>query len=314
MRIPTVKVTDMLAGYLLMCLIFGTTFVAIKMGINAGIPPLLFAGLRFTLAGLIGTGLVLARRQSLPRSFQVYRQIIVVGLANISVGFAGLFWAEQYLTAGMAAILTAAGPMLVLLVSTRGRLTRLQLFSVALGMGGVGLVMFSSVGFGSAMALLAVGVLLGSDLCHAWGSVRAGALMKDGRLQPLTFSGLQMLFGGIGLLLASLVTERFRPDLIPTEGWWAVLYLAVFGSVVAWGIYYWLVSKTGPVFPATWTYVAPVLNTVAGALLLAEPVTALTFAGVALVLASVALTDPQAVRRLIPGLGRTAEAAGASGD
>jgi drug/metabolite transporter (DMT)-like permease len=287
------------------CLIFGTTFVAIKVGINAGFPPLLFAGLRFTLAGLMALAIVLARRQPLPRSAKQYGEIALVGLAATTVSFAALFWSEQYLTAGMAAILTAAAPMLVLLISTGGRLSGWQALSIAGGIAGVGLVMAPSIGQGSTMALVAAGVLIASELGHAWGSVRAGAVMKAG-IQPLPFSGLQMLFGGVGLLLASLLLEVRRAPAVSPEGWWALLYLAVAGSLVAWGLYYWLVAKTGPLFPSTWTYVSPVLATIAGAWFLAEEVTVLTFAGVALVLVSVALTDLKTVRRLL----RPAEASG----
>lgn len=299
----------MLVGYLVMCVIFGTTFVAIKVGLGAGFPPLFFAALRFIIAGLLALGLSRVRGQALPRSSEQYRQIALVGLTSTTITFAGLFWSEQYLTAGMAAILSATAPMLVMLVATGGRLGRAQLLSVAGGLAGVGLVMAPTVGQGSSMALVAAAGLIASYLGHAWGSVRAGAVMKSG-LQPLPFSGLQMLFGGIGLLAAAALFELRHLPMVAPEGWLALLYLAVIGSVVGWGLYYWLVARTGPVFPSTWTYVSPVLATAAGAWFLAEPVSPATLAGVTLVLASVALTDPKAARRLLPWLRRPAEAAG----
>jgi drug/metabolite transporter (DMT)-like permease len=109
---------------------------------------------------------------------------------------------------------------------------------------------------------------------------------------PLVMSGSQMVFGGAGLLLLSAAFER--GPLVFTDApraLWALLYLMVMGSMVAAGIYFWLVKRTGPVFPSTWLYVSPMLALVLGALVLGEPLQASGLSGALLVLTGVLLTN-----------------------
>lgn len=282
----------LLAGYLLMCLIFGTTFVAIKVGILGGFPPLLFAGLRFLLAGLMTLALVRMRRIPLPRSVREYKDIALVGLSSTTITFGGLFWAEQHISAGLAAILTAAAPLLVLLIQQGvSKIRGMQWFGIAAGLVGVALVMGPSLtAQGQWITLISAVTLFLGEASHAWGSVRADQIMKRA-VEPLALNAFQMLFGGLGLLIGSVAVEPLGGLQISSDAWWALAFLTVIGSVVARGLFYWLIARTGPLFPSTWTYVAPLITTMIGAWFLGEQVTAGTLAGVAFVLGGVGLTD-----------------------
>lgn len=290
------------AGYLLMCLIFGTTYLAIKVGIDAGLPPLFFAALRFAIAGPITLGLVLLRRLPLPRRPQQYMALALVGFLNTTLVYAILFWAEQHVSSGMAAILLAASPMLVMLIQRRWEPSSrwLQLLGLVAGIASVGLVILQQAQLGLGTApIQASALLLLSGFCLALGSVRARAVMESG-IHPLTLNAFQMLFGGAGLLLCSLLVEQpLRLGPILPAGWAAVGYLSIIGSVLGFGIYYGLVARIGPLFPSTWTYIAPVVATVTGALLLGEPAGWQLVTGLVLVLTGAGLTDPHALRRLL---------------
>lgn len=288
----------MLVGYLLMCLIFGTTFMAIKVGLNAGAPPLFFAGLRFTLAGLLALGLVLLRRIPVSAQPKALRQIALVGLTNTTITFAALFWAEQYLSSGLAATLSAGSPLFTLLFMQGGlrRLRLPQVIGIMLGLVGVLLVMQPHLGLGGGMmAVVAACVLLLGELASAWGSVRSQAVMQSG-IHPLTFNAIQMLCGGPALLVASLALESGASHALQPTTWGALLYLVLVGSVIGVGLYYWLIARTGPVLPSTWTYVSPVVATGVGALMLGESVGPFTLVGLALVLGGVVLADETAFR------------------
>lgn len=295
----------MLVGvYLLMCTIFGTTYLAIKVGVDAGLPPLLFAAIRFAIAGPITLAIVLIRRLPLPRRPAQYAALAVVGFFSTTLVYATLFWAEQYVSSGMAAILFATSPMLVMLVQRRwsqsGRWV--QIAGLAAGMLGVVLVTLQQAqpALGTTR-LSAPALLLLGGFCLALGSVRARAAMESG-IHPLILNAFQMLFGALGLLLCSFVFEfptRFMLGPVGWAAWGALAYLAIIGSVVGFGIYYWLVARTGPLFASTWTYMAPVVATVTGALVLAEPVGWQTVAGLLLVLVGAGLTDPEGLRRLL---------------
>lgn len=292
----------LLAGYLVMCTIFGTTYLAIKLGIDAGLPPLFFAALRFALAGPLALGLLLVRRLPLPKRREQYLAIALVGLFNTTFVYAALFWAEQYISSGMAAILLAASPMLVVLIQNRWRQSGrwIQWAGIASGISGVLLVISQQLGSGLDRTQLgAAALLLLCGLSLAYGSVHSKAVMATG-VHPLALNALQMLSGGLGLLLCSLLLEfPVRLATIQPSGWGAVVYLSIIGSILGFGIYYALVSRVGPLFPSTWTYVAPVIATIAGALVLREPAGWQTVTGLALVLTGAAVTDPDALRALL---------------
>lgn len=295
----------MLIGYTLICLIFGTTFLAIKIGINAGFPPLLFAGLRFTVGGLITLALVLLRRRSLPVSRADYRDIALVGLTSTIVPFAGLFWAEQFISSGLASILTSILPMLTMLTAARRtRPSHVQWLGVVAGTAGVVLVSFPGLDMGvRGIALAAIATVILGEFSTAWGGHRAKEVMSRGT-DSQVLAALQMLTGGLGLLLGSLLFEHRLPHGMPAAGWVALLYLTIIGSVVARGLYYWLISRMGPLLPSTWTYVSPIIATFVGAWLLAEPFTWGTLAGLLLVLTGAALTDLPSLKLMIGTLKR----------
>lgn len=284
---------DVLASYILLCMIFGTTFIAIKVGILAGLPPILFAGLRFTLAGSMALGLGKASRLRLKLSPAEARGVLLVGLTNTAIMFGTLFWAERFLSPGTAATVGATLPMFILFLRTGGirRMSAAQVAGILAGLLGVGLVLSPALSApGGQLNLLAVGVLLASELAAGWGSVHAGRTMALG-LPALVLNGYQMLLGGIALLFLSPLAGTLNLSNIPVQGWAALAYLVVVGSLVGWSLFYHLISKTGPVFPATWTYIAPVISTLLGIAFLHEPLLAASLVGVALVLTGAALAD-----------------------
>ncbi|MFZ5817555.1 MAG: DMT family transporter [Bacillota bacterium] len=294
----------MLLGYLIMCLIFGTTFVSIKVGLLSGFPPLLFAGLRFTSAGLLTWLLARERGIALPTARRDLLQIAAVGLTSTTIPFAALFWSQQYITAGLASVLTASLPVMTLLNRSRATaIAPLHLIGVALGTLGVGLVLSPSLQLAGGITLLASAAILSAEFFNARGNLRAQRVMRSG-IHPLAFNTFQMLFGGLGLLLSSLLLERGRPLQITPAAWWALAYLSIVGSVIARGLYYWLIDRTGPLFPATWTYLSPVITTFVGAWLLAEPLTPTLLLGVLLVVGGVATTNLSTLRSIIQTWGR----------
>jgi drug/metabolite transporter (DMT)-like permease len=107
-----------------------------------------------------------------------------------------------------------------------------------------------------------------SEIGFAIGAILSKRLLSNG-VSPITVNGFQLLFGGMGLLFLSGFCEpfpRFGP--LPAGAWGSLVYLTLFGSVIASGIYYWLIESTNPLFPSTWFYVSPVIALFVGALVL----------------------------------------------
>lgn len=283
---------DILGSYIVLCLIFGTTFIAIKIGVMAGIPPILFAGLRFTIAG--GIALVLARSRRLPLKLTRAQAgaVVRVGLTSTTAIFGALFWAERFLSPGVAATVGATLPMFVLFLRAGGirRMSSCQAVGLVAGLFGVGLVLSPTLGLPSGhLDLLAIAVLLAGELAAGWGSVQAEKGLTI--LPAFVLNGYQMLLGGVTLLALSTFEGTGNLSAVPGQGWAALAYLVIVGSVIGWSLYYRLMARTGAVFPSTWTYIAPAISTWLGIMFLREPLLWSSLAGVALVLVGAALAD-----------------------
>ncbi|NWL86879.1 EamA family transporter [Paenibacillus sp. 79R4] len=266
-----------LINYLLMCLIFGTTFLAIKLGIDAGAPPFFSAGLRFLAAGGILLSYMVARRKA-SFSLLLRKEMLLTGAALTFGVFATLYWAEQYLSSGIAAILSATAPLMILLLQaflTRQRLSLSSVIGCLLGTVGIVLLLLPgiTVSFSKLWVLGCAAVLLG-QVFYSAGTVYSRRVVQQFRDEsPIALNAAQMIYGGSLLLILSLFTEKvdftvmFTPHAVLP-----LLYLIVFGSMTGHTIFYWLIAKTNPVFPSTWLYISPLIALCVGAILYGEPI------------------------------------------
>lgn len=279
--------------YTCMCLIFGTTFLAIKVGVDAGASPLFFAGSRFLLAGII----VLFALKFLHGDIglkQIKRwDVVTVGLLKTGVLFGCLYWGEKYISSGIAALLSATTPMMIGIAEwfqgTREN-TWIKGCGLLIAFCGVTVAVLPALGMdASQTALLAVGVILIAEVCDVFGTMTAKRVLAAG-LSPHVLNGWQMVVGGSGLVAASLLIEpagwSFRYDVLSA---WA--YLVVFGSLIGHGSYFWLVHRAGALLPSTWTYISPVIAQFVGYYVLNEYLSSYSFIGLALVFGGVFLVS-----------------------
>ncbi|MDM5438924.1 EamA family transporter [Bacillus hominis] len=283
-------------NYILVCIIFGTTFLTIKIGIEAGAPPLFSAGIRFFLAGLILiTIFKLKRKDVMP--YLLSKRIIYAGFCLTFMTFATLYWAEQYISSGLAAVLSATGPMMILLLQSKRNKTKLQKEQlVALVIALLGVFCIALPGMHQELTLIwsiACLVILVGELFYGIGSIRSKEILSDlSDVSPFLINGIQMFYGGILLLIVSVVMEQ--PNLAVLTSWnvqWPILYLIFIGSIGGHGLYYWLLSKTNPVFPSTWLYVSPLIAVIVGYFVLGEPLNPATGIGACLILIGVFLAN-----------------------
>jgi drug/metabolite transporter (DMT)-like permease len=285
------------AVFCLVCAVFGTTFLAIRVGVSAGAPPFLFAGLRFTAAGaILGLALLASRRVTLAALAALAPRAALLSLPYIVFNFGGTFWAEQYIASSAAAQIDAVCPIASAILSSLllgKRLKLAHVLGIAAGFAGVWLIVSGAVGgpggtAGRGGLELAASLVM---LASAIGFAASGILYKrlfDDSVDSFAVNSLNMLFGGLGLLvLAALTGEGSFPAAAPALV--SLAYLVVVGSLVGHSANLWLVRKAGPLFTSSWSYVSPVIATIAGALLLGEKVGMGGAAGAALTLAGVYL-------------------------
>ncbi|HEX6751528.1 MAG TPA: EamA family transporter [Longimicrobium sp.] len=261
-----------LGAYAATWIIWGSTYLAIRTAV-AVVPPFLLAGVRSVLAGSILVGWALLQRDERPRRGQVFAAL-ATGVLFFLIGHGGLFWAEQRVASGPAALMIATEHFWVLLAGSLLGIvaaTWRAWAGVAIGLGGVALLVGSGTG-----GIDPVGAAVLIVSAAAWG---LGTLYFTGPRKPKSqpyAAGIPLLGGGVLLLAASAIsgeTARFSvADVTPVAAG-ALLYLVLFGSVVAFTAYSWLVEREGPSRALSFTYVNPLVAVLLGAAFLSEPLT-----------------------------------------
>ena len=290
-------------AYSLMCLIYGTTFLAIRVGDLAGMPPFLFAGARFFIAGVVTLSFVFLRNKgAIPRTKKAYLDLAKVGIFNTTLVFAIVYFVEQYVPSSYAALMGATMPFMVMLlgrVTQKQTITLLQFIGLGVGFIGVLAVAWPGIRAGVPHWVFNTLVLVVAQVAAAIGTLQSRKVLADG-MSPFVVNGFQVLFGGIGLFLIAGFTGGLSLRHVHEWGMglWALTYLTVFGSIVASTIYFWLVQKSSALLASTWTYVSPVIAVAVGYFWFHEPVYVLTIVGTVAILGGVLLLNLQAFRSL----------------
>ncbi len=284
--------------------IWGSTYLAIAIVVQT-LPPLLSAGLRFLIAGgALSAWLVASRgRRVLSVRRAEIRGTALIGCCLILGGNGLVSLAERQVPSGVAALIVGSVPLWVLVYRLIGgdRIRRLAVIGIVIGFAGVAFLVLPS-GLSGAVAPQGLLFMLGSTLSWSWGTYMSGRLELP--REPLVSTGLQMLFGGALLTLAGTLTgevtqldpARFAPGSII-----ALAYLVVFGSLIAFTSYTWLLQHAPVSTVATYAYVNPVVAVFLGALILHESVTASILVGAALIVGAVAfIVREEAVRARAP--------------
>jgi len=279
--------------------VWGSTYLAIAYVVDT-VPPLLGMGLRFTTAALLLATWVAVRRG--PAALRVTRRQLraaaVVGLLLLLGGNGGVALAEsQGLPSGLAALLVAVIPLWVVLLRwlARDAPSPATVGGVVLGLVGLSVLLLPGAR-PSGVALAAVATVVVASLLWSVGSFHATRteLPADG----LTATALEMAAGGAGLLVVGTMRgERLVVEEVATSGWLALGYLVVFGSLVAYTAYTWLLQVAPVSQVATYAYVNPVVAVALGAVLRGEQVTALTLVGGAVTVLAVAVVVREEGRR-----------------
>ena len=281
-----------LAAFAGIYIIWGTTYLAIAFAVHA-MPPFISGVARFALAGLLMYGWLRARN---PRPFAGVNipMMALTGVLLSGIGNGFVIWAQQGIPSGIAALIVASVPVLVLVFDwaffSKRAPTKQALFGIAVAIAGVAtIVMHTRTLSGNAQPMYVVAMLIATT-GWSFGTLVQKRAASTGTV--LSFTCGQMLFGAAAQLLLSLVTgewSRFDPGAISWQGVVAILYLVVFGSIVGLNCYLWLLTRVAAPKVATYALVNPVVALILGAVVLGERVTALALIAAVLVLIGVAL-------------------------
>lgn len=279
--------------FLVLCFVWGTTWLAMKVGI-ASVPPGLFAGTRWTVAGLALLLWRLTRGESISVPFRLRGRLVLVAVLMVGLNQVIQLYGLRFVPAGLAAVLSSALTPISLLgfsvMLGQERFHRRQAAAIALGVAGI-LMLFGPQALAGVLSwrevLGALGVIIGC-LCYSLGSVLARPLMRT--LPPAEVAAMTNFIGGLLLLLTSLA---FEPGAIAALdgnwGWPAFLgwlWLLLPGSLGATVIYFLLVRDWGASRTGTYAFVSPVVAVVLGMWMFGEHVGPFDVLGIALMLSA----------------------------
>jgi len=291
--------------------VWGSTYLAIAIAVQT-LPPFLYAGLRFLLAGVILTGWLAFRGVDLRVSRRELQGAAVVGILMLSVANGLVVLAERTVPSGVAALIVASIPLWIVVyrMVSGERVGRDLLAGVLLGLVGVAVLVVPG-GLNGTVDPIGAIMLFVATLAWALGTFLSPRLATP--RNALVSTSYQMLAGGVALLVAGLGRGELAhvdPATFSTASLIAFAYLVVFGSLVAFSAYTWLLQNASVSLVATYAFVNPVVAVVLGALILAEPVTPTIVIGAAIIVVAVAfIVFRQNAARRAERLAPTAEAA-----
>ena len=282
-----------IAAFAAVYLIWGSTYLGIRIAIET-LPPFLMAGLRFAIAGL--SLYAVMRGTGVPRPEPIqWRDSAIIGALLLFAGNGGVTWAEKRVPSGTAALIVAGTSLWIIVVDwlrPGGRRPHGLVFGgLALGFAGVTLIVAGRSDTGHALVdPVGAAVLLVASVCWACGSVFSRQARQP--KSTLLAIAMQMTTGGIIMILVGLAAGeagRFNVHAVSAASLWAFAYLTVFGSLVGFSAYVWLLRVSTPARVSTYAYVNPLIAALLGYLVLHEPLPGGVLIAGTLILAAVAL-------------------------
>jgi drug/metabolite transporter (DMT)-like permease len=280
-----------LLAFAILYLVWGSTYFAIRVGVGE-VPPFLFAAIRFLIAGLVLSGWMVAQGERSPSGVQ-WASVIVLAILFFVLDYGLVYWAEQRVPSGIAAVMMATTPAFMALweiVFLRTQKLTVRLAAALLiGIGGVAVLSshrlhLAGVPIDRAGAVALVGAAL------SWSVASVLTLKLPVPPSKAMSAGVQMLAGGVLLAFTAGALGEFRkfhPWTVSRGAWLSLLYLTVAGSIVAFTVYLWLIHHESPTKVVTYAYVNPVVAVLLGYFLGGESLGLRTVLGALFVLISV---------------------------
>lgn len=293
---------QVLLAFAIIYFVWGSTFLAIRVGVRE-VPPFLLAGMRFLVAGVALFGWMRAKGTPSPNLRQ-WGAVSLLAVLIFVLDYGLLFWAEKRVPSGIAAVMMATIPVFMttseILILRTQRLSARLAIALLVGIGGVAVLVSRALTFGEA-PIDTAGACALIVAAISWSVASALTRKLPLPAAKAMSSGAQMFAGGVLLTLTAALLGEFRGvhlQAVSREAWFALAYLIVAGSIVAFTAYVWLIHHESLTRVGTYAYVNPVVAVVLGYFLGGEAIGPRTVVGTALVLVSVVVitTTPARTR------------------
>jgi drug/metabolite transporter (DMT)-like permease len=277
-------------AWIVVCLVWGTTYLAIRIALET-VPPLLMAGFRWTTAGALIVIVLAARGERLPAR-PTWPALALLGVLLIGFGNGAVVWAEQTVPSGLTAVLVAAVPFWMVgidrFMAAPEPLTTRRVGGLLVGFAGIVLLVWPELRDAPGSAFL-TGVLATQLACVGWALGSTLSRRREHTENVLATAALQMLFGGICMLIAGSALQEWKTLSFTGRTTGAVIYLVLVGSVAGFSAYAYALKHLPVATVSLYAYVNPVIAVVLGTLLLGEPLNPRLAAAGAIVLVGIAM-------------------------
>ena len=279
-------------AWIAVCIIWGTTYLGIRVALEA-VPPLLMGGIRWTVAGSLLAVFALLRGERLP-GLALWPSLALQGLLMLGFGNGFVNWAELYVPSGLAAVTLATSPFWMsgveALRADGERLSRGALAGLILGFSGILVLVWPDLNLADAAGLnFTLGVIALQVACLGWAIGSSYSKRHPHGSSVFAATAVQMLFGGLMMLLAGTLIGEWPGVHLEGRGLWALAYLMVVGSIGGFVSYVYALQHLPVATVSLYAYANPLIAVVLGALVLNEPFTMRTVVSMAIVFAGMAL-------------------------
>jgi len=287
---PSPSTSRAYAAWIVVCLVWGTTYLGIRIALQT-IPPMTMGALRWITAGALILAILRLRGERLPAR-QTWSALSVLGILFIAFGNGAVVWAEQTIPSGLTAVLVAAVPFWMVGVErfmpNPDPLTLRRIVGLLIGFAGIVLLVWPELEMGAGRSFI-IGVVATQVACLGWAIGSSYSRRRGQEENVLAAAGMQMIFGGLCMLLAAILFgEAARLSFTPvTSG--ALAYLIVFGSIGGFSAYVYALKHLPVATVSLYAYVNPVIAVLLGTAVLQEPLSPRLALAAAVVLVGMAL-------------------------
>jgi len=281
-----------LLGFIIICLIWGSSWAAVKIGIES-IPPLLSLGIRFTLASIILGLIAFVKRLTIPMEKKFWILVLIMVSTSFTVPFVFIYWAQLRVGSGLASVLFATYPFWVAIVShfllPSEKITFVRIIGIVIGF--LGVIFIFNNGFSDVNIKMFYGMaaIIAGSIIQAFGLVFLRRLGENAH--PVTLNFCSMSLSALPLFITSFIFEDYSNLIFNANAIGSLAYLSIFCTVITFVIYFWLVKHVEAVILSLSAFITPVIAVVIGVILLKEKITNDVYIGSALVLIGVAFAS-----------------------
>ncbi len=278
--------------YALICLIWGSTWLVIHIGANAGLPPFTGAALRFLGAAVLLWLFAIYKKTSLPATGREWRAVLLVGSLSNGISFGVVYWTSKYIPSGLGAVVFGTMPLWTAIIShwvfTTEKLSLMRIVGIVIGIIGIATIFYPQFSLVDATHLWAMAIFLIAPVVSGISAVITKRSTQS--VAPLMLNAITTSVGCLILGTIALIAEPWRSVSLDFTQLWTIAYLAVIGTIVTFGIYFRLMKETSAVTMSYVAIITPVIAIILGWLMLNEQFDYYALAGSGLVICGVALS------------------------